>query len=184
MTGLIIRPALESDIPDLAHIHVQGWKDSYGGIVDQAFLDSLKKEDRAEKWKEWLAQGENPVLMAFSPSGSPAGFVNFGKLRTPLPGQSPIRPLYTGEIYALYILKDFWRQGLGTTLMRAAAAELKAMKHQSLCLWVMEKNIGAVSFYKKLGGARCGKKDTQIGQTTAREIAFGWRSTASLLSHA
>jgi hypothetical protein len=64
--------------------------------------------------------------------------------------------------------------------MRGAAQSLAALKHKSLCLWVLEKNERAANFYKKLGGERCGKKDIEIGPTTAREICFGWRDTARL----
>ena len=176
-----IRPATQDDIPALAHIHVQGWKDAYGGLVDQGYLDNLDEADRAQKWIEWFDPEQKPVFMAFAENGDPAGFVNYGRLQTPPPGSSPIRPLYSGEIYALYILSDYWRQGLGTRLMRQAAQGLAAMKHKSMCLWVLEKNNRAVSFYKKIGGERCGKKDIEIGPSMAREICFGWRDTGTLL---
>jgi len=177
-----IRPATENDIPALAHIHVQGLHDAYGGIVDQAYLASLNEQEQAAKWRnEWFDPGQCPVLMAVDDNGNSAGFVNYGRLRTPPPGSSPIRPLYSGEIYALYILPDYWRQGLGTQLLRAAAQGLAEKRHKSLCLWLLEKNDRAVSFYKKQGGERCGKKKIEIGSSTVREICFGWRDTANLL---
>lgn len=181
MTEFSIRPATESDIPALAHIHVEGWKASYGGIINQAFLDGLKESDRAADWGRWFGEGNMEVLIAHDAGGSPAGFASFGKLRTPIPGGSPIRPLYTAEIYAIYLLDEFKRQGLGRQLMGAAAARLKEMKHRSLCLWVLEKNLPAIEFYKALGGQRCGKKDIEVGGTKVKDVAYGWRSTESLL---
>ena len=50
------------------------------------------------------------------------------------------------------------------------------MKHKSMCLWVLEKNERAVSFYKKLGGERCGKKEIEIGKSKVKEVCFGWRN--------
>ncbi|MCB9990035.1 MAG: GNAT family N-acetyltransferase [Rhodospirillales bacterium] len=176
-----IRPVTEDDLPALSYIHVQGWKDAYGGMVDQAYLDSLDPAQREIRWREWFDPEQKPVFMAFDAQDNPAGFVNFGRLQTPPPGSSPIRPLYSGEVYAIYILSPYWRQGLGTELMRVAAQGLSDMRHKSLCLWVLEKNARAVSFYKKRGGERCGKKDIEIGPSTAREICFGWRDTAALL---
>lgn len=111
----------------------------------------------------------------------PAGFVSYGRLKTPPPGSSPIRPLYSAEIYGLYLLPAYYRQGLGTRLMAEAAQQLRAMKHKSLCLWVIEKNNRAVSFYKERGGERIGKHDIEIGPSRVREICFGWRDTAGLL---
>jgi len=181
MGSFTIRTAKESDIPALAHIHVEGWKDSYGGLVDQAFLDDLTEEKRATDWGKWLKDGVMQTLVAENESGMPCGFISFGKLRTPIPGGSPIRPLYTAEIYAIYILNDYQRRGLGQQLMHTAALTLKEMKHKSLCLWVLEKNLRAAGFYKKHGGQRCGKKDIEVGGTKVKEVAFGWRDTRILI---
>ncbi|HTK85368.1 MAG TPA: GNAT family N-acetyltransferase [Patescibacteria group bacterium] len=175
-----IRQAIAGDEKNLAHLHVQGWRDAYGGLIDQSFLDSLDENDRAEKWTQWLKETHGPVLMAFDAGNKPAGFVNFGKLRTPLPGQSAIRPLYTGEIYAIYILAPYWRKGLGRALMRAAAEGLASQKHKSMCLWVLEGNERAIGFYKALGGQRCGKKEIEIAGSTRTELCFGWRNTDPL----
>ncbi|MBI4031630.1 MAG: GNAT family N-acetyltransferase [Proteobacteria bacterium] len=175
-----IRPAVESDIPALAHIHVEGWRDSYGGIVRQEFIDGLSEEKQAEDWKKWFAEGSMQTLIAHDETGKAAGLIGFGKLRTPIPGGSPIRPLYSSEIYAIYILKECQRQGLGRRLMREAALKLREMKHRSACLWVLEKNEKAASFYKMTGGQRCGKKDIEIGGTKVKDIAFGWRDTSVL----
>lgn len=176
-----VRPAAKDDIPAIARLHVQGWKDAYGGQVDRAYLDGLDEGERAAQWQGWFDPAHSPLLIAFSADGAPAGFVSCGRLRTPPPGMSPIRPLYAGEIYALYILSPHWRQGLGTQLLRAAAQEMAAMKLPSFCLWVLEKNARAVAFYKKTGGERCGKKDVRIGPDTVREICFGWRDSRTFL---
>jgi len=176
-----IRVAEAADIPALAHIHVQGLRDAYGGIVDPNWLDNLTDDAQEQQWREWLDPAQRPVLMAFDDQGASMGFVNYGRLRTPPPGSSPIRPLYSGEIYALYVLPQYWRQGVGARLMREAALGLAAMKHKSLCLWVLEKNERAGGFYKKMGGERCGKKDIEIGSSTPREICFGWRNTTPLM---
>lgn len=174
-----LRAANATDSEALAYLHIEGWKAAYGGIIDQDFLDTLSVAERTADWQRWFADGTVQAVIAEDAEGKPAGFAGYGKLRTPLPGMSPIRPLYSGEIYALYILPAYWRQGLGTRLMTEAARNLRAQKHKSLCLWVLEKNKNAVEFYKKNKGERCGKKDVQIGRTTARDICFGWRDTNS-----
>ena len=175
-----IRSATESDIPALARIHVAGWRDSYEGIVNRTFLDDLTEDQRVADWQKWFAEGVMQTLIAEDEAGIPCGFISFGKLRTPIPGGSPIRPLYSSEIYAIYILESYQRKGLGRQLMRAAALKLKEMKHRSACLWVLEKNEKAISFYKELGGQRCGKKDIEIGGTKVKEVAYGWRDTTLL----
>jgi ribosomal protein S18 acetylase RimI-like enzyme len=174
-----ILPATLTDIDDLAHIHIEGWRASYGGLVEQSFLDSLDKEKRAQDWATWMASGAE-ALIARDDAGKPAGFIAFNKLMTPPPGMSAVRPLYTAEILALYILPDYWRHGLGRRLMSDAVTRLKEKKHRSLCLWVLEKNTRAVGFYKALGGERCGKKPVEIGSRILTDICYGWRNSAIL----
>lgn len=176
-----LRPATDADAEALARIHVAGWQGAYGGLVDQAFLDSLSVEERTANWRTWLAAGTTHVIIA-EQNGAAAGFVGYGPLRTPPPGMSMIRPLYTAEIYALYLMPELMRQGLGTKLIAAAAADLKAQKHKSLCLWVLEGNKRAIAFYKARGGQKCGSKKVDIGGRALPEAAFGWRDTAPLLA--
>ncbi len=169
-----IRPCTPDDAKDLAHIHIEGWRASYGGLVEQSFLDELDKDKRAADWAKWLGEGTEGFI-AHDDAGSAAGFISFNKLMTPPPGMSPVRPLYTAEILAIYILPDYWRQGLGKQLMRAAVTRLKERKHKSLCLWTLEKNTRGNAFYKSLGGQRCGKKDVTIGNQKLTDICYGWR---------
>ncbi len=175
-----ILPVTDGDIPDLARIHIEGWRAAYAGLVDQSYLDSLNQEEKEKTWRGLLTKGETPPLLARDEKGAASGFVSFGRLRTPPPGTSPIRPVYSGEIYAIYILPAYWRQGLGRRLMAEAAAALEAMKHKSICLWVMDGNKNALAFYKALGGQKCGKKQVEIGGKTLPEAAIGWRDSRVL----
>jgi len=175
-----ITDASKNDVESLAHILVSGWKDSYKNIVDQSWLDSLCEQDYQTKWQNWFDKESWQVRLARTEKGQEAGFISFGKLKTPPPGMSPIRPLYSSEIYAIYLLKEYRSQGLGTKLMKAAADQLADLKHKSMCLWVLEKNKRALNFYKNNMGERCGKRDIEIGPSAAREVCFGWRDTKVL----
>ncbi len=172
---------LNTDIEVLAQIHIEGWRGAYGGIVNQEYLDSLSVADRADKWREWLKDTESTVDIAWVDE-KPVGFIDYGRLRTPPRGQSAIRPLYTGEIMALYILPDYWRQGIGIALLKHAAEQLKTMKHFSLCLWVLDKNKRACDFYEKMGGQRVGKEFIEVGGTKVKEVCYGWRNTNKIIS--
>jgi ribosomal protein S18 acetylase RimI-like enzyme len=175
-----IATATQDDAKDLGMIHVEGWRASYCGLVPQDFLDGLDAGKRAQQWIEWMDQGTE-ALIARDENDQPAGFIAFNKLMTPPPGMSPVRPLYTAEILAIYILPAYWRQGLGKRLIGMAAARLEEKKHKSMCLWVMEKNIRGNAFYKSLGGERCGKKQVEIGGKMLQDVCYGWRSTKNLV---
>ncbi len=174
-----IRKATEKDIPAIAALHIEGWKGAYGGIVDQAYLDSLSTEQRIKDWAGWMAAGESDSFIA-EEEGRPAGFVTVGRTKTPPPGSSPIRPSHSGEIYALYLHPDFWRRGIGSALLRHAARELKERKHTAICLWVLDANARGKAFYEKMGGQKLGGKMVEIGPSSLKEICYGWRDTAAL----
>jgi len=175
----MIRPATQEDINAIAALHIEGWKAAYGGLVDQTYLDSLTLEKRIQDWTGWMATGETTILMA-EEQGRPVGWTAFGRTRTPPPGSSPIRPLYSGEIYGLYLHPDVWRQGHGKALIKQAAKDLKAQKHSSLCLWVLDGNARAKSFYEAMGGQKTGNKMVEFGPSKLKEVCYGWRDTAPL----
>lgn len=177
---VFIRKATKSDIPDIAAIHVAGWQGAYGGIVDQDYLDSVTVEKRIEQWSEWFAD-ETATRLVACQDNKIVGFITFGTLKTAPAGTSKIRPLYSSEIYALYILPEVFRQGVGTSLMKVAVNELQIQKHQSLCLWVLKDNKRACHFYEKMGGQRIGKKMVEFGPTKAKEVCYGWREIKEIL---
>lgn len=175
----MIRKAVQADIPAIAALHIEGWKAAYGGLVDQAYLDSLSADHRIQDWQGWMAAGESSTLIA-EQNGRPAGFITTGRTKTPPPGSSPIRPLYSAEVYALYLHPDVWRQGIGRALLKQAAADLKDQKHSSLCLWVLDGNARAKAFYERMGGQKVGSKIVDIGPSKLKEACYGWRDTSDL----
>ncbi len=181
MNTMNIRKAIHSDIPTIAALHIEGWKGAYGGIVDQTYLDTLNLDMRIKSWTEWIATGATDTFLA-EEGGKGVGFVTVGRTKTPPPGSSPIRPSHSGEIYALYLLPDIWRQGIGTALLKHAARELKAKRHTTMCLWVLDGNLRAKGFYEKLGGQKLGGKMIEIGPSSLKEVCYGWRDTTTLCS--
>ena len=69
------------------------------------------------------------------------GFVSYGDFR-----DSDTR---AGEIFALYVLKDYYGKGVGQQLMQAAFSALYG--YQEIILWVLEDNKRAIAFYEKMG---------------------------------
>lgn len=175
----MIRKATQDDIQSIAVLHIEGWKAAYGGLVDQGYLDALSVEKRIEDWRGWMAAGESDTLIA-EKDGKAVGFITTGRTKTPPPGSSPIRPLYSAEVYALYLDPAVWRQGIGTALLKQASLNLKEQKHSSLCLWVLDGNVRAKGFYEKMGGQKVGSKMVEIGPSKVKEACYGWRDTASL----
>ena len=175
-----IREADIQDVQTIAHLHLSGWQGAYGGIVDGAYLDSITLEDKIQQWSDIVPKDETRSFIA-ERDGKPAGFINFGKLMTPPPGTSRLRPLYAREILALYLLPEYYRQGVGKALMQKAVSCILEDGFSSLCLWVLEKNTRGKNFYEAMGGQRIGKQMIEIGGCQHKEICFGWRDIKEIL---
>lgn len=174
MADIILKPIGEATINDLASIHVESWKAGYKGLVPDSYLDQLSVEDYKAKWQLWLKELAQGYVAEVD--GHAVGFVSFGKIRTRLPSDKGIIPLYSGEIYALYLRPDYWRRGVGSQLLKAAFTALKEERHNGAALWVLKDNKRACAFYEAHGGQRVAKKKQEIGGRYLNESAFGWRN--------
>ncbi len=180
---IIIKKAEKSDAPILADIHVKGWQGAYKGIISQDYIDTQTVEKRTTDWSEWLNDTTSDRFIAYL-DNQPVGFVAIGPLRTPPAGTSKIRPLYSSEIYGLYLLPEVYRQGVGTQLIKRAIQSFKEQKHNSMCLWVLKDNKRACAFYEAMGGQRVGKKIVEFGPTKEKEVCYGWRDINVILEKA
>lgn len=172
---LNIKIATDQDISDLAYIHWQSKIIAEKNIVPDDFLDGLSHEEYIGKWQEWFVN-DSETLIAHNNEGVAVGFCSFGNLRTAPPGTSKIRPLYSSEIYAIYVLPEFFGQDIGTELFQATANHLLENKHKSLCLWALEKNKRACGFYTAMKGQRIGKQFVEMGGAKVKEVCYGWRN--------
>ena len=177
--ALSIHQATIEDVAAIAAIHVAGWRGAYDGILDPSYIESKTIDHRLNQWKEIFEKNESDIWIA-KDEDKAVGFIGYGRLKTAPPGTSKIRPQYSSEIYALYLLPDFYRQGIGTGLFRQAAVNLKTQKHTSLCLWVLDRNKRGCHFYEALGGQRIAKKIVEFGPTQAKEVCYGWRDISVL----
>lgn len=160
-----IRPATAADIPGIARVHVQAWRETYAGIVPAAHLARLSTERSAQVWTRSLASPMGRTLV-LAREGEVKGFVSAGPPRSDL-------KYFDGEIYALYILRDLQGHGHGRRLFAAAVAALRADAHRSLALWVLRDNPTR-GFYAHLGGVVVGEQCLTLGGEELVEVAFGW----------
>ena len=126
----------DEEIKGKAYVHWKSWQDAYKGIVNQDFLNSLtleKCEERAFKWPEntFVAKDNGKIV----------GFSCYGKYRSEELSN-------TGEIFAIYILEDYYGTGVGQALMQAGLGELD---YPQVAVWVLKDNIRAIKFYEKCG---------------------------------
>lgn len=136
MSITIKKVETEDEIKGKAYVHWKAWHEAYIGIVDQDYLDSLtleKCEAIAHRWTDG-------ILVAID-HGRVIGFAGYGDRGAEAPE--------TGEVFAMYVLSEYYGRGIGQLLMAAALEQLKG--YQQICLWVLKENRRAIRFYEKCG---------------------------------
>ncbi len=91
---------------------------------------------------------------------------------------------YEGEIYALYLLAEYRRQGIGHRLVAAATEWLIAQGLRSTVIWALRDNGPARTFYASLGGMVVAEKTITLGPSNLVDVGYGWRDARELLTAA
>ena len=158
-----IREATIHDIEFIGKIYTESWKVTYSGMVSQEYLDSLSYQDAENKWKIFLNNKDNILLVSESDSKI-IGFV--AGCSTDIAAQS--------ELYALYVDINLKNKGIGSKLLASLIIELKNMKMQSLIVWAMAKNINTISYYKNKGAIECQHRINTFGNEKVEDICLIW----------
>ena len=137
--GIIIKPIeTEDELRGKAYVHWKSWQEAYAGIVDAGYLARLtldKCEGIASRFPEntWIAKDGERVV----------GFAAAGKARG-VDGETA-----EGEVYAIYVLEEYQKRGVGYALMRHSLSVLAGCRR--IYVWVLKENQKAISFYERVG---------------------------------
>jgi ribosomal protein S18 acetylase RimI-like enzyme len=168
-----IRLGTPGDETGIARVHVASWQSSYRGLVPDHLLDNLSTERSAAFWGGQLEQDNQEIIFVAEDDGDIIGFASGGPFR---PEQAPadFPPHYDCEIYAIYLLQEYKRQGTGTRLFQSLVAALAERGFESMMLWVLADNLAARRFYENLSGVEVGEKTERFGDRHVVETAYGW----------
>ena len=165
----MIKHALPADARAIAEIGVRGWQEAYRDILAPDFLAGLSVDAREIAWRSMLEgdeDGKAPTWLA-ERDGRPIGFLAAG------PPRDEDVPLPAAEIYAVYVLPEAWRSGVGRALLTAAVAHWRAEGVEALTLWVLESNARGRAFYEALGWSPDGaRQSVEIGGTATLEVRY------------
>jgi len=169
----VIRPAQIDDTLAMALVHVDTWRTSYVGIVPDEHLANLSYDRCQSNWIEHLANSRSEMFtfVAEDQSGQIVAIASGGPLREELGS-------FDGELYVLYVLKEFQKIGYGRQMVTQIARELGSRDYRSLVIWVLKENP-ARRFYERLGGQLIGEKVVEIGGKQLIDVAYGWSDLSS-----
>ena len=137
------------DAEELASVHVQVWRETYGGLLPERFYDDAARASRQMMWSDRLSQepGRERVRIARQ-HGRIVGFA----ARGPAAEHLGIPPVRDEQLYALYVVASAHGRGVGRALLRQSLGGRPAQ------LWVAEHNPRAEAFYRRNGFARDGAR--------------------------
>src|ERR1019366_8426742 len=61
MSSILIRPARASDAEAIAQVRVDSWRETYRGMIPQAYLDAMQLEASRAMWEKVLTAGSHAV---------------------------------------------------------------------------------------------------------------------------
>jgi len=165
---LNVRPGTISDIPAVARVYAGSWRTTYEGLVPDAFLKAMTLEAATKNFTDCLQPNSySYFLHVAEENGKIVGFADGGKERShPESG--------VGELYAIYILKEFQGKGIGKALFQEAVRSLKGSGMDSMVAWMLEKSP-YWKFYELRGGKRApGSKKLDLGGDPILLVSYVW----------
>ena len=171
---MVIREASPADAPAIARVHVGTWRTAYAGIVRDDVLANMSVQRCERNHREAIADQGRKCWTSVAEDDA-AGIVGFARGGPERSGN----PVFGGEIYALYVLEEHQRRGIGGALVAAVAAALLDCGFSSMLIWALKDNP-CRGFYESLGGRYVGEKEIVIGGDSLVEVAYGWEDIRPL----
>lgn len=169
-----IRRARVNDAKQIASIHVRTWKTAYKSIVDRKYLRNLSVRKSTKINKKNLREQIIVSLVAENDEQQIVGFLFGGENR-----YKELVEKYQGEIYGLYILEEYSRQGIGKKLISEFFSILEEKNIFSVHVMFLAGNEAEL-FYYNLGARYVTSTDYEIGGQVYMVHSYGWDNIALL----
>ena len=141
-----IRKKLKEDCFKVHHVTVISWNETYKGIIPDDFLKNmLVDEKKIAKKIYYEFDNKDYFSLVLEVDNVIVGFANYGSSSENIEN--------CGEIFALYILKDFQGYGFGKKLVEACIQELKKFNYDKMIISCLKGNPSN-EFYVHIGGKK------------------------------
>ncbi|MFM5908376.1 MAG: N-acetyltransferase family protein [Novosphingobium sp.] len=169
MTGLILRPATEADIPALSKLGIGSFVEKFGHMYSPEDLSAFLEEahspaalaaELADPLRLYRLAERDGRLLGYCKLGLVCGFPEYARGKTVL------------ELKQLYADPAATGQGIGGALMDWAMAEFAARQADEVQLSVWSGNDGAQKFYVRYGFAKVADITFRVGEQLDEEFLF------------
>ncbi len=120
------------------------WNTTYKGIYSDESLANYDVEKNERTFQQIVNNPEIELYVA-TDDNRIVGFMTCGK---------PYKMFqhYEQELGLLYILKEYQRQGIGSSFFDIARKQVKEAGYREFIVAVNSKNMNAINFYLSMGG--------------------------------
>jgi L-amino acid N-acyltransferase YncA len=165
---MLIRPAQKTDSESMARVYVQSWRDTYLELVPIDYLYNMTVRHHAHVFCSEIGKTGIFNFVALD-AGRVVGLCSGGYARS---GDT----VYLGEIYTLYVLRDWQRRGIGLELVFALADQFRLNHIHSMLVWVLRQNPYR-RFYEKINGLYLRSGRLPFAGRLLDVSAYGWIHT-------
>ena len=141
MREYMIRCAYKSDVPEIARIFINSWRNSYRGILPDDFLNFMTLEGSTSKWQDYIGFKQHRIFLPVR-DGEILGFCAVKK------DESVENCMY---IDSLHIRKEEQNKGIGTALILHSLEYARNNGYSQASITALCGNDGAKSLYERLG---------------------------------
>lgn len=170
---MTIRRANSEDLAAIAACHIQSWRETYPGIMPREKLDAMNIPASIRNWQSSLNEGH--IFLVAEVSGAVCGFASGGENRSHPDCETGIGNSCSAELGALYLLQSHQGLGIGRALFESFCKDALDLGHQTMVVWVAEKNASC-GFYAHMGGEMVDRKVLKVINTPVPVIAYSYSS--------
>lgn len=170
---MVIRPSQRTDAHSMSRIYVQTWRDTYLSVIPYGYLFEMTVPQHEQAFFNDFNSRQIISFVAEN-AGRVVGFITGGYERNS-------DDIYSGEIYTLYVLKNFHRQGIGGKLVSALVTQLNQSGIYSMLVRVLKLNPYR-RFYKKINGIYLKTEGLPFAGEIMEVEIYGWLDTTLIYS--
>jgi len=165
---MILREAEPKDAEAIGRARVAAWRAAYQPLMPKEFLKALDATRNLSELRTRLVnQNSDFTLSVAEECDQVVAFSIIGKPRYEAAPK-------TLELWAVNVLPEYWRMGIGTSLVERAIAFSYKSGFNSIELWCIKGNAPAHETYKKLGFIESGRErsSSQLTGITLHELHY------------
>jgi GNAT superfamily N-acetyltransferase len=156
MSRIVITDASFEDLPHLVSLDLATWRAAYEGILTEEELNVPTYNVRERQWRrEFRIQDKEWFCVVVKDDSELVGFAV---------GRTSQYSKFEGELHKIYLLKEYQRSGLGSTLFGLVVRHF--LRREMYSMWVhSDTRIPSGRFFEAMGGERL---EPESGN-------YGWR---------